>query len=166
MPQCMYVVRSFIYPKPDPVISSLDPPTQGTGVVHEQRDIGFFLSIENAILEFLSQHQIAYSRNKPEIVPFLSSCAPGGPGRWTGSWQRRTPTQTRRQRRSWPRDKCPPPWCRTLGAWTHSLQWWWWTWSALWWCLDTIERPHSNSTANCRLKMCLNPSLSIFTFTE
>lgn len=123
----------------------------------------FFWQPDTCLYSYIKLHRVS----KPEIVLALSSCAPGGPGRWISSWQQRTPTQTRRRRRSWPKGKCPLPWCRRPEAWTHSLQWWWWTWSALWWCLDTIERQHSSSAAaNCRLKMCSNLSFTLTVHTQ
>lgn len=105
----------------------------------------------NPPIRALRLHCISVA-NPPETAPAPWSCAPGGPGRWKGSWRRRTPAQTGRRTRSWPRGRCPPPWCRTPGAWRRSPQWWWWTWSALWWCLqiDRQEKVSSDSRLDLR----------------
>ncbi len=65
---------------------------------------------------------------------------------WSGSLRQHTQVPIKRQRRSWPTDKCPQLWCRRLWAWRRSLQWWWWTWWAPLWCLQEMTVKHEWNT--------------------
>lgn len=69
------------------------------------------------------------------LSPSVSSLS--FPVQWRGSWPPHTRSPTGRQRQSWPRGKCPPPWCRRPVAWRRWRRWWWWTWSTQWWCLQS-----------------------------